>query len=371
MPIDEPKTAQRRARPRHAVLVAACAILLAACEPTVGTNTPEPTARAKPVRVAPVTDNDSAQVYSLTGMTRAARRAQLAFQVSGQLAERPVGIGSTVESGDLVARLTQPELQPAADAAAAALERSSTQLAQAQRDLERVERLVAQNAATLQELENARARRNSLAAERERARAQRQRAQNSAGELRLIAPIDATVEQVFFEPGEFVRAGQPVVALSGENAVEVEIGVPERLLAAVEPKQPAQLTLPFFDDRPVTGTVVRVARSAGRPGELFSAVIRIDDDTRLRAGLSVAWHVREPPQQGLLVPTTAVARPGGTGEPVVFCVRDGKAVPVAVKLGEIVGDRVRVDGDLARGENVVTVGLNNLTAGRAVHVLDD
>lgn len=359
-------------RLRTAALLLAGAVALCACSSTNDASTRDAAdVAAKAVRVAPVARNNTAQAFSLTGTTRAASRAQLAFQVSGQLAERPVRIGSSVASGDLIARLSQPELKPNATAAKADVRRLAAQLAQAKRDLDRVERLAAQDAATRQELENARAQRNTLSAQLAGARAQSKRAQNSADELRLNAPIAGTVERVFFEPGEFVPAGQPVVALSGENTLEVEIGVPENLLTAVSPGDKATLTLPLFDDRQVEGTISQLARAAAGPGQLFTAVITLDPDTDLRAGLSVNWQVNTPPAASLMVPAAAVASPGGTDAPRVYRVRDGVATAVPVEPGEIVGENVLITGDLDVGDSVVTVGLNNLSSGREVRVLDE
>lgn len=354
------------------VLTALLGMSVAACSETDASDKNAQGAIAeKAVRVASVEANERARVFSLTGITRAASRAQLAFQVSGQLAERPVRIGSTVEKNDLIARLSQPELGPAATAAKADVRQLSTQLAQAQRDLARVEKLVAQDAATRQELENTQARRNTLSAQLASARAQSERAQNSADEQRLTAPIAGTIEQVFFEPGEFVPAGQPVVALSGEQSLEVEIGVPENLLAAVAPGNQAVLTLPFFDNREVEGTVSQLARAAQGAGQLFAAVITLEPDEDLRAGLSVKWRIEAEPPSSLMVPATAVASPGGTDAPRVYRVRDGVATAVPVVPGEIVGENVLVTGDLEIGDSVVTVGLNNLSSGRKVRVLDD
>ena len=48
-----------------------------------------------------------------------------------------------------------------------------------------------------------------------------------------------------------------------------------------------------------------------------------------------------------------------------------EATAVPVVPGEIVGENVLVSGDLAVGDSVVTVGLNNLSGGRKVRVLDD
>lgn len=311
---------------------------------------------------------DTAQTYALTGTTRASERAQLSFQVSGTLSKRTVDLGSQVHKGELIAQLSQPELEPAADAAAANVDQIRSQLAQARRDLSRVQTLVERDAATPQELDNARARRDSLAANLAGARADSRRARNSANELKLVTPISGSVEQVYAEPGEFIAAGQPVVALSGAQSLEVEIGVPEQLVGTLATGQSARLTLPFFEDRPVQGTITRVSSAAGDTGQLFAVLIRLDD-TQLKPGLSVEWHIQGPKQRGLLVPATAVARPGASNQPRVYIVKNGVAHAVSVTLGVLIGDQARVAGELAAGDAVVIVGLNNLSDGQPVRVL--
>jgi len=323
----------------------------------------------KTVRVGQVEWLDTAQTYALTGVTRASERAQLSFQVSGTLSKRPVDLGSQVAKGELMAQLSQPELKPAAAAAAANVDQIASELAQARRDLARVRTLVDKDAATGQELENARSRRDSLSASLAGARADSQRARNSASELRLISPIAGSVEQVYFEPGEFVSAGQPVVSLSGAQSLEVEIGVPEQLVGTLTTGKKAQLTLPFFDDRSVQGTITRVSPAAGGVGQLFNVVISLEA-AQLRPGLSVEWHIEGPRRHGLLLPARAIASPGASHKPRVYVVRDGVVHAVPVSLGVLIGNKARVQGQLNAGDNVVVVGLNNLTDGQTVHVLD-
>ncbi|MDA3922516.1 MAG: efflux RND transporter periplasmic adaptor subunit [Salinisphaera sp.] len=329
------------------------------------------TSDAKTVQVAAVRKLDRARTYTLAGTTRAASRAQLSFQVNGTLTQRSVDLGTRVKKGEVLARLSQPELKPEAAAAAASVRQMSSQLAQARRNLARVKTLVSKDAATQQELEDARSRRDSLVAGLARARAQSRRASNSAHELTLKAPIDGTVDRVMFEPGEFVPAGQPVIALSGARKLEVEIGVPEQLIGTLTLGEAANLSLPFFDNRPIKGIVTRVSAGTGGDGRLFRVVISLPDQTNLRPGLSVEWHIKGARQTGLLVPANAVASPGSSHHPRVYVVRAGVVHSVPVTLGELFGDQVSVRGALQPGEQVVTVGLDNLSDGRAVAVPDN
>jgi HlyD family secretion protein len=59
---------------------------------------------------------------------------------------------------------------------------------------------------------------------------------NTALDRRQIkAPADGLVEETFYEPGELVTAGQPVVSLLPDANRKVRFFVPERMLAAVAP----------------------------------------------------------------------------------------------------------------------------------------
>ena len=321
------------------------------------------------VRTAPVTRTESAQTYRLAGVTQAARRADLSFQVSGRLAERNADVGDTVERGDLLARLDTPQLDPASNAARASVQRLETQLANARKSTARTARLVEQDAATRQQLDDARTRRDSLAAQLARARAEASRAARSAEQQRLTAPIDGSVTDVFFQPGEFIPAGQPVLALSGAGALEARFGVPEQLVPGLAPGQRVRLSLPLGRGAARTGRLVRLARATGGPGQLFQAVIHIDDTGEVGPGESVVWHVRARPRSDLLVPIAALARIGRAQTAVVYVIEDDIARRVPVTPGALVDARVRVSGDLAAGDAVAVAGLSHLTDGQTIRRL--
>ena len=62
-----------------------------------------------------------------------------------------------------------------------------------------------------------------------------EQAQARLAELSPSAPVDAVVENTFFEVGEWVGAGQPVVSLLPPNAVTLRYFVPEAALAKAQP----------------------------------------------------------------------------------------------------------------------------------------
>jgi HlyD family secretion protein len=83
----------------------------------------------------------------------------------------------------------------------------------------------------------------------EAARAQTVQAQGGRREVQIRvnqlsppAPANARVEEVFFQPGEWVSANQPVVALLPDNKVKVRFYVPEQQVARYTPGRSVRFT---------------------------------------------------------------------------------------------------------------------------------
>lgn len=72
------------------------------------------------------------------------------------------------------------------------------------------------------------------------AEAQLAQAKEKLSDLSPVAPADARVDDVFFKAGEWVAAGQPVVALLKPSDVTLRFFVPETVLAAAEPGRSIQ-----------------------------------------------------------------------------------------------------------------------------------
>lgn len=66
--------------------------------------------------------------------------------------------------------------------------------------------------------------------------------QIKVNQLSPAAPADARVEQVFFQPGEWVSANQPVVALLPDYKVKVRFYVPEQEVARYTPGRTVRFT---------------------------------------------------------------------------------------------------------------------------------
>lgn len=330
--------------------------------------TPEQAPSKVSVRVSEVTGGESRDLpLRFSGIVRATQRATLTFQVSGTLRERPVELGQRVQTGDLLARVYNPALEPARDSASARLEELRTQYQQAEREWQRSSRLHERGVVSEQTLEQLAARRDALEASVATARAALAEATQLLEESTLRAPFSGRVEALLVERDEFVAAGQPVMRLSSPEGREVEVRVPAFLLDHVELAQ----SLPVWSvqDRsqpPQTGSVVEIAQAGAIRGELHPVLVSLPVDS-LEPGEPVEVGITPERRAALTVPLLSVVRYAeGTS---VFRISDDRAQRVPVQVERVVGERVVVrSGQLAAGDQVVYAGMTRLADGDTVEV---
>lgn len=197
-----------------------------------------------------------APLFSLDTESTDADAARVAAQVAAAQAQ----------AGDLAqARQRAPEIavSRAAEAQAAA------QLTKAQNDFNRISALAGRGFASRAQLDAARAARDAAAASLAQTRAQIESGELSAGraeqiaaaraqvseaqaalrgqrqrqrEIAPVAPSKGVVEQTFYNPGEWVPANAPVVAVLPDDKRKLRFYVPQDRIAAVRPGMTVRFT---------------------------------------------------------------------------------------------------------------------------------
>lgn len=322
-----------------------------------------------PVRVADVEVSEAARMLQLPGVLRPAQRAQPAFLQPGYLAERRVARGERVTAGQPLATLANPALAPALSAAQARVRELDERLVQLEAEYERVVELSARGLASADQLDRALAGRNATRAAREQALAGLEEAREQLGEATLRAPFAGVVSDLLVEPGDFVAAGQPVLVLSGDGPLEVELKLPEGVSRQLEPGMPAQV-------RSLVSGVTIQARirelGVARAGMLAPALVELPAgpvaDAGWEPGLSVQVMLARPAETALTVPLSAVVDPG-TGRTRVYRVVEGRAVLTPVEVGRPMGARVAVNGELKAGDEVVVAGHQQLLDGDLLRIV--
>ena len=362
---------------RHRNIVVGLATFIAAVymtgvsEPAVSSDSRE--APIKRVETGRVDSASSQRDLRFSGVTRAVERARLAFSLGGRIVARPVEVGDVVAKGSVLARLDGLEVENAVAGAQGALAELQARRAQAERDAERARKLLAAKAATAEEVEKVEAGLQALRAGEDAATARLREAERLRDETRLKAPFSGTVTEVFFEPGEFVSPGRPVLVLSGDGDLEVEVEVPESVVPRVAEGDSVSVVLPHQGPEPFDATVESVGRTAAGAGRLFPVVARLASDPRLVVGATAELRISLTSDQAIAVPVEAVINPGGR-QPALFKVVEAegghRVEKVRLEVGALIGDAVVVEGDLSPGDRVVVGGQRGLLDGEPVEPVD-
>jgi RND family efflux transporter MFP subunit len=310
---------------------------------------------------------------SFHGVLEPVTRARLAFQSPGVLATRPVQLGQIVRKGEMLATLDNPDLGPAQRAASARLQESLSQRDQAERDLARLRSLQSTGAVGEERVEQKAAELASLQANVARAEADltgtRQRLEDAA----LLAPFDGVVSLLNSEAGEFVAAGQPIMAIGGLDKVEVRVLLPASLVSELHIGDVLIVRIPQLRDLEVKGVVTELAAIGEVGTGLFPVVVELETDpatTMLRAGMQAEVILDYADVEGLIVPLSAIVDPVG-GNPKVFTVADDHARQTSVRIMAIARGEVALDvppGTIAPGDPVVVAGHRSLSDGQGVRL---
>ncbi|MEM9290985.1 MAG: efflux RND transporter periplasmic adaptor subunit [Acidobacteriota bacterium] len=324
------------------------------------------------VQIAEVETSTADRLLRFSGTLRAASRAQLSFPLAARIAERPVEIGDEVRRGQLLARLDDREIRNNLATAEATLDEIEARQVQVDAELGRVRQLAAAKAATDQELDSAEAAASSLQASLDAASARRQEARRLLSETRMTAPYAGVVTAIHMEPGEMASPGRTVLEVSGAGNLEVEVGVPERLVPQLKEGEGVTLELPLSSQGAVQGTLRSIGRVAAGVGSLFPVVVEVPGQGTVAAGMTAEVLLPAHSDAQLTVPLAAVLNPGGS-RPSVFQLVDAPEGPrvrkVAVEVDRLVNGRVAVSGELDSQQPVVVAGHSGLLDGQAVEVV--
>ncbi|HDZ57426.1 MAG TPA: efflux RND transporter periplasmic adaptor subunit [Pseudomonas xinjiangensis] len=350
-----------------AALFAAVCLLLSGCGQDGNAVAAGQTARAAvPVRAAEVSRSAETEPLRFAGVVRSRQRASLTFQVGGVLSSRAAELGQIVEAGQALAKIYNPELGPARDAAQARVKELQSQTGQARRDLERAEQLYDKGVVSASEREQQRSRLEGLVAAVGNAQAAARRTEQLQNESQLRAPFSGSIEAVLVEPGEFVAPGQTVMRLAAANGLEVEVKVPASMLADLETGQrlPAWNTLSGAE---LEGRVVEVGLGSSEGGALYPLVISIPS-AAARTGDAVEVGLQRLNHEGLTVPLASIMR--SADGLAVFRITDNKAQRVPVVVSSLQGERAMLGASqLQAGDQVVYAGLTRLAENDQVELL--
>jgi len=299
--------------------------------------------------------------------------------------------GSIVKSGQLMARLTAPEIDAQRAEAQSKLQGAEAQRAEAEAKL-------ASDESTYERLKSASATPGVVAGndlvvaqkavdgDRARLEAAHQSAQAAKSALKSVsdvegyllvrAPFNGIVTERNVHPGALVgpavaSSATPLLKLEKTARLRLVVPVPEKYVAGMTEDAKVEFTVPAFPGETFSGAIARISHSIDVKTRTMPVELDvINSDARLAAGMfpEVQWPVHRS-EPTLVVPTTAVART--TEGTFTVRINQGLAEWVTVQTGEGDGKLIEVFGKLQAGDEVATRGTDELRPGTRVTAKHD
>lgn len=334
------------------------------------------------VRVDTVSRIPLSQTAPVLGRLVAHRGGAVAARINGPIEAFQVQVGDRVEAGQIIALLNPAALVARRDLVAGKLSEARAKLAvrqaelalarQAYARLERLRKSAAFSQARFndakQEVAIAKAEANEAKTAIASAEADLQLARINLHNAQVRAPYPGVVTERLTEAGAYVKLGDPMIRMIGDQTLEVEAEVSFQYLSGLEVGTEIEISL---DDGTKHRATVRAVVPAENPLTRTRTVRLVPSFGKVLRPLahqqSVALRVPIGARRSVLsVHKDAVVRRGG--ETLVFVVEGANAQPRTVELGIAVGGRFEVRAGLKEGDRVVVRGNERLKPGDKVRV---
>ncbi|MCG8467715.1 MAG: efflux RND transporter periplasmic adaptor subunit [Gemmatimonadetes bacterium] len=304
------------------------------------------------------------------------RAVNLSFRNGGVVTRLNMVLGQDVAAGELLAELDNVAARLAYEQAVLALNGAASQMNTAELALARVRSLYEAGTASLSDYENARnAFRTAEASHESAVRSVRIQEENvSYGSI--VAPVGGTIAAVDVEVDENVQAGQLVGILNAGEGLEIELGLPEAVIARASPGLEASITFPAVPGQTFEGSVTEVSPSVDPATATYPVRIAlIGPSPEIRAGMAATVRLRFPVDASLVgalvVPASAVGE-DDEGRFVFVVEPDGEAQGTVRKrrvvVGRLTSEGFEIREGLTSGQNVATAGLQTLLDGQRVRL---
>ena len=302
---------------------------------------------------------------SLTGLgtITAANTATVRSRVDGQLIALHFEEGQQVKAGDLLAEIDPSQFKVALAQAQGQLAKDKATLANARRDLARYQQLVKTNLVSRQELDAQQA----------------PSAQLQLDWSRITAPVDGRVGLKQVDVGNQISSGDTtgIVVITQTHPIDLIFTLPENDIATVlqAQKSGSQLKVEAWDRTNSQKLSEGVLLSLDNQIDATTGTIKVkarfnNQDDALFPNQFVNARMLVDTQQNAVVIPTAALQMGNEGHFVWVLNSDNKVSKHLVKPGIQDSQKVVIAAGLSAGDRVVTDGIDRLTEGAKVEVVE-
>jgi len=341
-------------------------LTLAACKPESAA------VEVRPVRAVVVDPKSIPDNRQAVGEVKPRYESDLSFRVTGKLVARRVDVGAVVKKGDILASLDVVDFQNRLRSAEADVAAAEAALVETQSTETRLGKLLkngwtpqASYDTALHNLQTAEAK---LAA----AKANLALVRDQLNYTELKADFDGVITSVGAEAGQNVSAGQMVVKLARLTDKDGVFNIAETALLDHRTEGAEVIVWPLSNPQlTIEGVVREISPIADSTTRTYTVKVTLKNPPRsILFGMSIGSRWKSNPALVVTLPLSALFEKNGAPAVWVFDRKSGSATLKAVTVARYDADTVVIASGLAKGDIVVTAGINTLREGEKVRLAD-
>lgn len=334
------------------LLTGLAAILAAGC-------TSEKTTTTKteiPVKVLTVTSGSGVEVRSFVGTVDAAKEANVSCSYPGTLTELKVRQGDKLKKDQAIAMIDAQSVK-------SMLESAEASQRQAQDAYDRMSKLHSEGVITdidMVEIETKLAQANaSLTA-----------AQRAMDDCTVKAPFACVVGDTFVEEGQDVSPAMTIVKVYDVSYLEIKFSVPEGEMGQVSLGDEASFNVPALGDARYAARVSSKGVMASKLSHSYECTLTPSASVDgLMAGMSCKLWLEGMGGSGVVIPASMV-RTDTDGKYVWIVDSQDIVRKLYVQTGGFAGKGVVITEGLKDGDRVITEGMQKVSGGMKVKVIE-
>src|ERR1700688_751199 len=349
---------------RFCILLLTIMVVLTGCKPE---DTPTV---LRLVRTLVVDPKSMAEDRHTVGEVRPRYESDLSFRVPGKVLSRLVDAGAWVKQGDTLATLDTQDYQNRLRLAEAEVSTAEAAFVNAQGTEARQNKLLkdgwtpkATYDSALQNLQIAEARLKAAKANLDLTRDQ-------LNYTTLKADFDGVITAVGAEAGQNVNAGQMVVKLARPDDKDGVFNVAETAFTDISKTQLGVVVWPLSNpDLTVEGVVREISPVADPTTRTYTVKVTLHNPPpQLRFGMSLGGRLEGRAALAVALPLSAIFEKNGSPAVWVLDQQSRSLVLRPITVARYEANTVVVADGLAKGDIVVTAGVNTLTVGQKVRL---
>ena len=332
-----------------------------------------------PVQAATAVEQAVPRYLTGLGTITAANTATVRSRVDGQLIALHFQEGQQVKAGDLLAEIDPSQLKVALAQAQGQLAKDKATLANARRDLARYQQLVKSNLVSRQELDAQQALVNETQGTVKADEASVASAQLQLDWSRITAPVDGRVGLKQVDVGNQIASGDTtgIVVITQTHPIDLIFTLPENDIATVlrAQKSGTPLKVEAWDrtnsQKLSEGTLLSLDNQIDVTTGTIKAKARFNnqDDALFPNQFVNARMLVDTEHNAVVIPAAALQM-GNEGHFVWVLNAENKVSKHLVKPGIQDSQKVVITAGLSVGDRVVTDGIDRLTEGAKVEVVE-